>query len=570
MRSSPLLSRFDLIVDDASNIQRLRKLIVHLAISGRLLDDPSDEIPTRELLKGITSKKQVLIKGGRAKKQVALSPIDECELPTGLQNVDRFERLENIAILEKGLTAIQRAKPGDYPLVTTGKDRSSCDHYDFDGRAVIIPMVSSTGHGDASLKRLHYQEGKFALGNILCAAFPFSSELISARFIFEYLTAFKEELLVSRMIGTANVSLTLGKIGEVPVPLVSAAAQRRVDELMALCDRFEEAQQEQERTRSRLVEAVLSRLNSGVNGEALRGHAHFYFNHLPRLTSRPEYIQGLRKTVLNLAVRGQLVPQNSSDEPASLLLQRLGKEIETYTSEQKIAPPRPEPIGEQDIPHPAPNGWIWTRLCCLFRVVTDGDHQPPPKSEDGVAFLTIGNITTGSLDFSNCRFVPRSYLESVAPYRKPSYGDILYTVVGATYGRPALVDTKRPFCVQRHIAILKPASMIDTKFLCLLLASPLVYEQATRSTTGAAQPTIALRPLRNFLVPLPPLAEQHRIVAKVDELMVVCDRLEEQLTAVQTESSLLLEAVLAHALNGSFRERYDDDTSAIMNVDTPV
>jgi len=150
MSSSPLLSRFDLIVDEASNIHRLRKLIIHLAISGRLLDDPSDEIPTRELLKGIASKKQVLINRGRAKK-VALSPIAECELPTGLQNVDRFERLENIAKLEKGLTAIQRAKPGNYPLITTGKDISSCDHYDFDGCAAIIPMVSSTGHGDASL-----------------------------------------------------------------------------------------------------------------------------------------------------------------------------------------------------------------------------------------------------------------------------------------------------------------------------------------------------------------------------------------------------------------------------------
>ena len=185
------------------------------------------------------------------------------------------------------------------------------------------------------------------------------------------------------------------------------------------------------------------------------------------------------------------------------------------------------------MPHPLPGGWIWARLCSIFKVITDGDHQPPPKEPDGVAFLTIGNITTGSLDFSNCRFVSPSYLESVAEYRKPLYGDILYTVVGATYGRPALVDTERPFCVQRHIAILKPPREIDIKFLRLLLASTLVYSQATKSATGAAQPTVALKPLRNFLVPLPPLAEQHRIVAKVDELMAVCDRLEVQLTARQ-------------------------------------
>jgi type I restriction enzyme S subunit len=256
----------------------------------------------------------------------------------------------------------------------------------------------------------------------------------------------------------------------------------------------------------------------------------------------------LRQTILNLAVRGQLVHQDATDEPASLLLERLDKEIRAYTCEQKIAQPIPDPIREEDVPHPAPRGWIWTRLCSIFKVITDGDHQPPPKEQEGVAFLTIGNVTTGSLDFSNCRFVSPSYLESVAEYRKPSYGDILYTVVGATYGRPVLVGDKRPFCVQRHIAILKPTSEVDTKFLRLLLASPLVYDQATRSATGAAQPTIALKPLRNFLVPVPPSAEQHRIVAKVAELMALCDRLEVQLTTTQAASGHLLESVLYHAL----------------------
>ena len=95
------------------------------------------------------------------------------------------------------------------------------------------------------------------------------------------------------------------------------------------------------------------------------------------------------------------------------------------------------------------------------------------------------------------------------------------------------METDRPFCVQRHIAILKPASEMDLRFLVYLLTSPLVYEQASNSTTGTAQPTIALRPVRNFLVPVPPLAEQHRIVAKVDELMALCDRLKASLTETE-------------------------------------
>jgi hypothetical protein len=110
-----------------------------------------------------------------------------------------------------------RAAPGEFPLVTTAEKKSLCDHFDFDVKAALIPMVSSTGHGSATLNRLHYHEGKFALGSILCAVIPFREEIFSAHFIFEYLSAFKEDLLVSRMTGTANVTLTLNRIGEIPI-----------------------------------------------------------------------------------------------------------------------------------------------------------------------------------------------------------------------------------------------------------------------------------------------------------------------------------------------------------------
>jgi type I restriction enzyme S subunit len=222
------------------------------------------------------------------------------------------------------LTGIQSAISGEFPLVVTAAARSTCDHYDFDGAAAIVPMVSSTGHGNASLNRLHYQEGKFALGTILCAVFPIDEELISARFLFEYLTAFKDELLVSKMNGTANVTLTVGKIAEVPVPIISPVVQRRVDELMALCDQLATAQNEREARRNRLVAASLQRLNQPADDEeAFHEHARFTFNHLPRITTCPAHIKQLRQTILNLAVRGKLVPQDPNDEPATKLLARI-------------------------------------------------------------------------------------------------------------------------------------------------------------------------------------------------------------------------------------------------------
>ena len=126
-------------------------------------------------------------------------------------------------------------------------------------------------------------------------------------------------------------------------------------------------------------------------------------------------------------------------------------------------------------------------------------------------------------------------------------GDILYTVVGATYGRPALVDTKREFCVQRHIAILKPAPSNDPEYLMALLRSSLVFNQATSGVTGTAQPTVPLGALRNFLVPLPPVNEQRRIVTKLNVLMRIVDQLERQ----QTNKANIATAYAQAAITGS-------------------
>jgi type I restriction enzyme S subunit len=351
--------------------------------------------------------------------------------------------------------------------------------------------------------------------------------------------------------GTAQGVISRPDLASIQIWLPPLAEQQRivgkVAELMALCDRLEAARARREATRDRLAAASLARLNA-PDPDTYENDARFALNVLPALTTRPDQIKQLRQTMLNLAVRGKLVPQDPNDEPASELLKRIAKEITAYSEANRIGQTHPEPIADEDLPFSAPLGWQWTRLCALFNVITDGDHQPPPKAHEGVAFLTIGNITTGRLDFTGCRLVPRAYFQSLAPYRTPAKGDILYTVVGATFGRPAAVETDRDFCVQRHIAILKPVGAMDLRFLVWLLASPMIYDQASRSTTGTAQPTIALRPLRSFVAPLPPLAEQHRIVAKVDELMALCDRLEASLASGEGTRRRLLDALLAEAL----------------------
>lgn len=260
-----LLASFDKIGDDPDRIQQFRKIAIALAISGRL-DDSSATMSPEEILGAVERVKATLIKNGKLPKQKKFAPLTDDDLPESFSGVSRFARLGTIARIEKGQTGIQKAQPGKYPLVVTAADRGTCSLFDFDGAAAIVPLVSSTGHGHASLNRLHYQEEEFALGTILVAIFPHDPKLISARFVFEYLSAFKDELLVARMTGTANVTLSIGRVAEVPVPLVCPEVQVKVDKFMGLCDQLEQARAPREVVRDRLLVALLNEaLNSTEN-----------------------------------------------------------------------------------------------------------------------------------------------------------------------------------------------------------------------------------------------------------------------------------------------------------------
>jgi type I restriction enzyme S subunit len=360
-----------------------------------------------------------------------------------------------------------------------------------------------------------------------------------------FLSMFLASPSVQRMIdeiqvGATRQALTKGMIEQFAFPLPTLAEQKRivakVDELMALCDRLEAQQQERETRHAALARASLARFADAPTPANLP----FLFH--PSYAIPPA---DLRKSILTLAVQGKLVPQDPNDEPAEKLVVKLESERRRFAVAHKFRAPVGEPLDDSSAPFAIPSSWKWCRLSSMFNAVADGDHLPPPKSETGIAFLTIGNITTGTLDFEGSRFVPDSYYRGLADFRRPIRGDILYTIVGATYGRPALVESDRPFCVQRHIAILKPPQSVDVGFLMAVLRSPLAYNQASASTTGTAQPTIPLGSLRNFAAPLPPLAEQRRIVAKVEQLMALVDALETQLAASRATAANLLSALVA-------------------------
>jgi type I restriction enzyme, S subunit len=274
------------------------------------------------------------------------------------------------------------------------------------------------------------------------------------------------------------------------------------------------------------------------------------FKNFHLLADTPGKVKKLRQLILQLAVQGRLVPQNPDDQPASEVLHQIKKEKQRLIKEGKIKKQKPLPeIRPEEVPYELPQGWEWAYLQDLFAVITDGDHQAPPKADRGIPFLVIGNLNMGKISFDGCRYVLPDYYESLDWSRKPSENDILYTVTGS-YGIPVLVTQNKEFCVQRHVAIFKSLKSTPVKYLVCILGSAYAFDYSTSVATGIAQKTVPLSGLRKMPVPIPPLPEQHRIVAKVDQLMALCDELEARQEKQRTAHARLNKSAL-HALTQS-------------------
>ncbi len=345
--------------------------------------------------------------------------------------------------------------------------------------------------------------------------------------------------------------------GLVPIPPISEQHRivAKVDELMYLCDQLEQQQTTASEAHQTLVETLLGTLtNTPVRPEPVEGRTEFdenwtrIANHFDTLFTTEQSIDQLKQTILQLAVMGKLVVQDRNDEPVSQLLNKIADEKARLVQEGKTKNEKQvADIVAGSEPFDIPDGWVWSDLSHLLALVTDGDHQAPPQSGKGVPFLVIGNLNTGNISFDACKYVPVEYYEKLDWVRKPSVGDLLYTVTGS-FGIPIPVETKRPFCVQRHVAILKATDSTPKKYLSLALGSKFALDYATEIATGIAQKTVPLTGLRRMRIPLPPLAEQHRIVTKVNELMTLCDTLKARLAAAQTTQLHLADTIVEQAV----------------------
>ena len=297
-----------------------------------------------------------------------------------------------------------------------------------------------------------------------------------------------------------------------------------------LCDRLDEARKKREATRNRLAEVSLARLNApDPDPTTFQNHATFALENLTPLTTRPDQIKALRQTILNLAVRGKLVEQDPNDEPAV----NFDGEIPT-----EIIPPC-------DIP----KNWNWARLCALGAIVGGGT---PSKARDdywggGILWVSPKDMKIDYVSETQMSITEAAIAGSAAnivPARS-----VLFVVRGMILAHSfPIAVTRVPVAINQDMkaVVLQNADMADYVLRMLKGMKPEMLRRVRRSSHGTCR--IEGSDYKNFLVPLPPLAEQHRIVAKVDELMALCDRLEESLATGDYARRRLLETVLHDAL----------------------
>lgn len=205
--------------------------------------------------------------------------------------------------------------------------------------------------------------------------------------------------------------------------------------------------------------------------------------------------------------------------------------------------------------------WEVRTLDSVCSSIFDGDHMPPPKAESGIPFLVISNVNTGHLTFENTRFVPQEYYDTLSDTRKPQLGDVLYTLVGS-FGIPVVVNSKRPFCFQRHMALLRPID-VSPQFLWYILQTPEKYDKASSIATGTAQLTVPIKGLRAMTIPRPNIAEQVEIVRILDGFFAREQSAKEVAEAVLAQIDLMKKSILARAFRGELGTNDPSEESAV-------
>ena len=273
----------------------------------------------------------------------------------------------------------------------------------------------------------------------------------------------------------------------------------------------------------------------------------------------------LKASILQYAIQGKLVEQRAEEGTGEELFQEIERKREVLIKEKIIKKDKRTNsiINFQEVPFDIPENWMWVTLGSILNKLTDGTHKTPKYTSTGVKFVSVKDMSNGFLSLENTKYISEEEHKELYARCNPEKGDLILSKVGTT-GVPAIVDTTEPFSLFVSVALLKfDCKCIDVEFLYYVLMSPLVQAQATENTRGVGNKNWVLDAIASTMVVLPPLVEQKRIVAKIEELLPYVDRYAaayeklEQFNAKFPED--MKKSILQYAIQGKLVEQREEE-----------
>lgn len=483
----------------------LRKSILQAAVQGKLVpQNPHDE-PATTLLERIRKEKSQLIKKGKIKKEKPLPPITEDEIPYDLPDRWAWCRLGEVIEKNTGGGTPSKQKSdywgGDIPWASV-KDMNVEYITKTEDNITIKGLENSSTNlieEDSIIVCTRMGLGKIAVNTIPLAINQDLRALRLSAFIDKqyFILAYKTFAITGS--GMTVKGIKIDELHSFLFPLPPLAEQQRivvaVNGLMTLCDELEAAEKELDILESNFAE------------------------YLP-------------KSILQAAVQGKLVPQNIHDEPADKLLERIKTEKAKLVRSGKLKKEKPlPPITKDEVPYDLPDGWVWCRLNDLCEYIQRG-KSPTYSEQSVIPVLSQKCVQWSGVTLEKAKFIDPNSLGSYGDERFIKRRDLLWNSTGhGTLGRIGIVDTfKEKFkfvVVDSHVTVVRCVHhFVSADYLLIWFSSPHVQSEIVSKSNGSTnQIELATSTIKEYIVPLPPLAEQQRIVAKVNDLMALCDAL---------------------------------------------
>ncbi len=551
-----LEQHFDTAFAAPDGIAKLRELILTLAMQGRLVaQDPADP-PASELLKEIEAEKQRLVKAGKIKPPKPLPPIKPEEVPYELPPGWEWVRLGEVGRTQTGTTPKSGDKSSygtDIPFIKPADITSNFINYSNEGLSIsgvekygrLVPSGSSLMVCIGTIGKTNIIDRDCSFNQQINAITPFNP--IFPFYIQDFIRcSFFQNECWNQSSSTTIAILNKGKWESIPLALPPLSEQHRIvariDELMARCDELEKLRKERDEKRLAVHAAAIRQLLDAPDGSAWD----FIQQHFGELYVVKENVAELRKAILQLAVMGRLVEQDPADPPASELLKEIEVEKERLVKAGKIKPPKPlPPIKPEEVPYELPPGWEWVRLIEVGSWAL-GSGLPLSIQGDSEQEILLCKVSDMNL-LGNEKFIVstnNSITEKIVKQNKLNIsepGTIIFPKIGGAIATNKRRILQKKTVIDNNCLGITPTKAVSIEWCYQLLLS---FDFA-KYQTGTSIPAISQGIIGGIVIGLPPLPEQHLIVARIDQLMALCDRLDQQIDAATGKRTELLSAVMA-------------------------